>query len=97
MVGTNGDADTSSNARNAGSRFLREEGVQINRGLLAGGCSWRGGGERFSVDSDRVGLRGTAELPRRGAAVAFCKVAFSSHRAALVAKNEANCCWGDSY
>ena len=49
------------------------------------------------MDSDRARLRGTAELPRRGAAVAFRKVALSSHRAALVAKNEAKCCWGDSY
>ena len=33
----------------------------------------------------------------RGMVAAFRKVAFSSHKAALAAKKEANYCWCDSY
>ena len=42
------------------------------------------------MDSAFTGLRGTVELPRQGAAAAFRKVAFSSCRAMLVAKNKAS-------
>ena len=50
------------------------------------------------MDYDRVGLLGTVELPGQGVAVVAVlrKVAFFSRKAALVAKNEANCCWWDS-
>ena len=37
MVGMNEDDDISSNARNAGSIYLRGEGVWLSRGLLMGG------------------------------------------------------------
>ena len=33
---------------------------------------------------------------RAGVATILCKVAFSSLKAALVAKKEASCCWWDS-
>ena len=63
MAGTNGDDDMSSNARNAESRLPHGEGDLINQGLLIGGWSQRGGGEKLYVDSDRTGLRGTVGLP----------------------------------
>ena len=37
MVGTNKDDGISSNARNAGSKFLRGDGVRISRRLLIEG------------------------------------------------------------
>ena len=53
---------------------------------------WRGGKEKLFVDSDWAGLRGTTRLLGRGVVVVLRKAAFSSHKAALVAKKEANCC-----
>ena len=46
------------------------------------------------MDSDCIGLRGTVKSPWRGVAVAFCKVAFASHRATLAAKKEATAAGG---
>ena len=54
------------------------------------------GGEKLSVDSDRVGLRVTFKLVGRGVVAAFRKDAFSSRRAALLAKKYANFYWWDS-
>ena len=62
MAGINGEDDMLSNARNAGSRPLRGEKDLSDRGLLSGGCFQRGGGEKLSMDLDRVGLRGTVGL-----------------------------------
>ena len=49
----------SSNAHNAGFKFLRGEGDLSPSRKLTLRCSWRGDGEKFSVDSDRAWLRGT--------------------------------------
>ena len=51
------------------------------------------------MNSNQAGLWGTVGLPGRGVAmvVVLRKAAFSLNKAALVAKNEANCCWWDSY
>ena len=50
------------------------------------------------MDSDRGGPRDNAVigLAWRGAVVAFRKATFSSHKAVLVAKSDANCCWCNS-
>ena len=45
---------------------------------------------------DCARLRGPVGLSERGLEAAFCKVAFSSRKATLTAKKEANCCWWDS-
>ena len=87
----------SSSVSSVGSRLLRGEGDLFDWGLLTGGWSWWGGGEKLFVDSNRVGLRGTARLPGRGLVAVLSKVAFSPYKAALVAKKEANYCWGDSW
>ena len=39
-----------SNACNAGSRLLHGEEDLINQGLLIGGSSWQGGGEKLSME-----------------------------------------------
>ena len=96
MSGTKGDNDMSSCARSAGSRLLCGEGDLFDRGLLTGGWSRRGGGEKLFVDFDWAGLRGTAGLLGQGVVVVLCKTTFSSRKATLVAKKEANCCWWDS-
>ena len=49
------------------------------------------------MDSDQAGLRGTAGLPGRLVVAILRKATFSSRKATLVTKNEANCCWWDSY
>ena len=82
-----------SNACNMGSRFLRGEGDRIAWGLLTGGRSRQGGREKLYVDLDRAGLRCKVRSARRGVMATFRKVAFSSHKAPLAAKKEANCCW----
>ena len=81
----------SSNERNTGSKPLLREGDLTNRELLTRGWSQQGGGEKLSMDSNHARLWGTVGLSRRGAVAAFCKVAFSSLKAALAAKKEANC------
>ena len=48
------------------------------------------------MDLDREGVQGEAELPWREMTTALRKVAFSSCKVALAAKNEANCYWWDS-
>ena len=52
MKGTKGDDNMSSTAHSAESRLLHGEGDLFNLGLLTEGWSWRGGGEKLSVDSD---------------------------------------------
>ena len=55
------------------------------------------GREKLFVDSDCTGLRrAVGMLGQELGIAALRKVAFSSHKAALVAKNEANCRWWDS-
>ena len=44
------------------------------------------------MDSDCAGLQGTFGLEGQGVVAEFRKVAFSSRKAMLVAKKEANCC-----
>ena len=92
MAGTNGEDDMLSNARNAGSRTLHGEGGLIDHGLLTREWSRRGGEENLSMDSDHRRLRGTVRLPGRGMMVVLRKATLSSHKAALVDKNEAICC-----
>ena len=104
MARTNGDADMSYSARNAGPELLWGECICFphERAL----CHRGGGGldrEKFFVDSDCPGLCrliGTfgASPPwvmvfgRGQTGVAFRRVAFSSRREALAIRNEANCC-----
>ena len=45
------------------------------------------------MDSDHAVLRVTFGLVGQEVVVAFRKVPFSSCKAVLVAKKEANCCW----
>ena len=49
------------------------------------------------MDSNWAGLQGTTRLLGQGVMVMLCKAAFSSCKAVLVTKKEANCCWWDSY
>ena len=85
MVGTKRNDDMSSSVPNAGYRLLRGEGY-IQSGLVDRGLSRRGGGEKLSVNFVQAGLRGTTRLLGRGVVVALHNVAFSSRKAALVAK-----------
>ena len=96
IAGANGDDDMSSYARSAGSRLLCGEGDLFDRGLLTGGWSRWGGGEKLFEDFDRARLRGTAGLLGQGVMAVLRKTTFSSRKATLVAKKEANCCWWDS-
>ena len=59
-----GDDDMSSREHNTGSRLLRGEGDIFDQGLLTGGWSRQGDGEKLSVDSNQAGLRGTVGLLR---------------------------------
>ena len=109
MAGTNGDADMSSSARNAGFKLLWGECVFSPHESLptraplcrGGGCL---GGEKLFVDSDCTELCqpietfGTSPLwvvvsERGQIRAAFRRVAFSWHKEALVVRKEANCCW----
>ena len=81
---------------NAGSRLLRGEGDLFVRFLLTRGWSPWGGREKSSMDADRARLRGSTGLLGRGIVVVARKVAFSSHKAALTTRKEANYCWWDS-
>ena len=56
----------------------------------------RGRGEVVRVDSYHIGLRGPVGLLGGGLEATFHKVAFSSRKAALAAKKEANYYWWDS-
>ena len=53
----------SSSVSSVGSRLLRGEGDLLDWGLLTGCWSWLGGSDKLFVDSNQVGLRGTARLP----------------------------------
>ena len=99
MARIKGDDDMSSSVRSSGSKLLYGEGDLFDQGLLIGGWSWWSEGEKLSVDSYQAVLRGTTGLLRRGlvavlhkATFCLCKVAFSSSKATLVAKKEANYC-----
>ena len=78
---------------NIGSKSLLGEGDLTGRELLIGRWSRLGEGEKLYVDFDRARLWGTVRLCGRGEVAAFCMVAFSSRKIALVAQKEANCCW----
>ena len=96
MARLKGDDDMSSSARRARSKHLCGEGGLFDRGLLTGSWSRWGGREKLHVDSNRAELWGIVGLLRRGVVAVLRKAAFSSCKAALVAKKEANCCWWDS-
>ena len=77
---------------NAGSRPLHRERNLIDQGLLSRGWSWQWGGEKLSVNSYCIGLRGPIGLSRWGLEAAFCNFSISSRKAALAIKKEVNCC-----
>ena len=54
-------------------------------------------GVKLSVDSYHTGLGGAIGLPWQGAVTTLRNVAFSSCKAVLAAKKEANYCLWDSY
>ena len=99
MVGTNGDAEILSSARNTGSRLVRGEGVRSAHGSPLRLPKWQQGGVKLSVDSDYAGCAdqvghpdsGSGALVRKGRATVH-KAAFSSHKEALTAEKEASCC-----
>ena len=73
------------------------EGDQTNRGFLVGRRSRCRGREKLFVDSDCARLRDVVGMSGQRVGIAtFRKIAFSSHKAMLSAKNEANCYWWDS-
>ena len=70
---------------------------RTNRGFLVGRRFHCRGREKLFVDSYCARLRGAVGMSGRRVGIApFRKIAFSSHKAMLVALNEANYCWLDS-